>query len=50
VLVVAGPNLVLILSLLALPPLPATTPGVTADMALGFSLIHALIQYFFVNL
>ncbi|MDR0882300.1 MAG: mechanosensitive ion channel family protein [Candidatus Adiutrix sp.] len=50
VLVVAGPNLVLILSLLALPPLPATAPGVTADMALGFSLIRALIQYFFVNL
>jgi|GEM_PF-318703 len=50
VLIVAGPNLVLILSLLALPELSTTAPGVTADLATGFAFIHALIQHLFVNL
>ena len=50
ILIVAGPNLVLILSLLALPQLSTTAPGVTADLGIGFSFIHAFIQHFFVNL
>ncbi len=50
VLVVAGPNLLLILSILAVPRLSTTAPGVTADLAIGFSFLHALIQYFFVSL
>ena len=49
IIVVAFPNLILILSLLAIPPLSPTLPGVTADMATGFALIHGFIQHFFVN-
>lgn len=50
IFILVCPNLVLIFSLLAIPPLPTTLPGVTADMATGFSLIHSLIQHFFITL
>lgn len=50
VLTVAGPSLALIVSLLAIPGLSSTAPGVTADMALGFSLIQSFVQHFFINL
>ena len=50
ILIVAGPNLVLILSLLALPQLSTTERGVTADLAIGFSFIYAFIRHFFINL
>ena len=50
ILAVGSPNLVLILSLLAMPKLATTTAGVTADMATGFDFLYALIQHFFVNL
>ncbi len=49
-LVVAGPNMVLILSFLALPPLSTTAPGVTANMATGFTFVYTLVQHFFINL
>ena len=50
ILIVAGPNLVLIISLLALPSMSSTAPGVTVDMATGFAFLRALSQHFFVNL
>lgn len=50
VLVMAGPNLVLIVSLLGLPALPSTAPGVTADLATGLLFVRSLVQHFFVNL
>lgn len=49
-LVVAGPNMVLILSFLALPPLSTTALGITVDMATGFTFVYALVQHFFINL
>lgn len=49
-LLVGGPNLVLIITLLALPGLSTTTRGVTVDMATGFTFIHAFMQHFFINL
>ena len=49
-LIVTGPNLVLILSILAIPRLSTTAPGVTVDMATGFDFLHSLIQHFFVSL
>lgn len=48
--IVSLPNLLLILSILAIPPLSPTLPGITADMATGFDFIYSCIQHFFVNL
>lgn len=50
VLIVAGPNLVLIMSLMAVPQLSTTQAGITADLATGFSFIQALVKQFFINL
>ncbi|UQZ87768.1 hypothetical protein C4J81_00465 [Deltaproteobacteria bacterium Smac51] len=50
ILVVAVPSLMLALSLLALPGLSTTAPGVTSTLATGFEFIHSLVQHFFVNL
>ncbi len=50
ILVVAGPNLILIFSLLATPGLSTTAPGIPVDMATGFSFLHAMAQHFFINL
>lgn len=49
-LIVAGPNFVLIASILLLPDLSTTEAGVTASLATGFEFIHALIAHFFVTL
>ncbi len=48
-LVTAGPNLLLIGSILLMPRLNSAAPGITADMAIGFSFIHSLIQHFYIN-
>ncbi len=44
------PSLLLSLSLLPLPSLSTTTPGVTADLATGFEFLHSLIQHFFIDM
>ena len=48
VLVVAGPNLVLIASLSLWPEMSTTAPGVTADLALGFRFLQTLLRYLFI--
>lgn len=50
IVVVTGPNLILIVSILLIPRLSSTAPGVTADMAIGFSFIYSIVQHFFINL
>ncbi|MDR1922429.1 MAG: mechanosensitive ion channel family protein [Candidatus Adiutrix sp.] len=47
--IMAGPNLILIASFLAIPPPSAAASGITANMAIGFSFFYALAQHFFVN-
>ncbi|MDR2827649.1 MAG: mechanosensitive ion channel family protein [Candidatus Adiutrix intracellularis] len=49
ILVVAIPNILLIALVSFWPPLSVTNQDVTADLALGISFSHALIQHFFVN-
>ena len=48
-LIVAGPNLALIVSLGSWPELSATAPGVTADLALSFMFLQALLKNLFIN-
>ena len=49
ILVVSAPNLVLIVSLGLWPKLPTTTPGITADLALSFIFLQALVKHLFIN-
>ena len=48
-LAVAGPNLVLIVSLSFWPELSSTAPGVTANLALGFILLQTLVRHLLIN-
>ena len=49
ILVVAGPCLILIISLSLWSELSSTAPGVTADLALSFQFLQVLVKHLFIN-
>ena len=49
ILVVAAPNMVLIVSLGLWPELSTTAPGITADLALSLVFLQTLVKHLFIN-